>query len=550
MPNFWGFEAKELIRAAIEGYEVKAMYKVIIVDDEPHVCQLIRLLVDWNALNIQVVGVANSGKDAYAMILEQQPDIVITDIRMPGIDGLELVRITKELNIPTQFIIISGYRHFEYAHNALRYDVRDYLLKPIKKAELEDCLRKICVRLSEKKELEHAEELINLSRSSLHRHFLHSLYQQPAFLTQQNKEQLIAQYQLPFSSGLYQIAIFRLDDKTKISDIQQRNTLLSAAIGTVLPNMNSAAFIRSIDSSCILLLLNYRQEDTLQVKQELSDYYRGLSKYISRFDGMVLTGAVGPTEERFESLPLQMDGVVSMIRQRVVLGTGMIYHATTLKTLPLSAILNAEQEQRLHTIITTLSEDDFYHWFKQEEACFRNIHYADPNVLWALFNRILQSIFHVFPTSDEQKQTLHNARKSLDEAFSLEDLCKQMADIFLAFFAQQKQSQSQHVHLSVNLAKKYISENYMNQIRLDDIASHVHMNASYFSTLFKKETGLTVTDYLSAYRIDVAKSLLKNSGKSIAQIGDAVGYADAKYFTKSFTKEVGISPTQYRRLYL
>ena len=117
--------------------------KVLIADDEIKVCRLIQHLVDWDALEMDIIGFANDGKTAYENICEKKPDIVITDIRMPIYDGLELIRRAKETNPEINFIVISGYSQFEYAQQAIKYGVKDYLLKPLKKRELENSLIEI-----------------------------------------------------------------------------------------------------------------------------------------------------------------------------------------------------------------------------------------------------------------------------------------------------------------------------------------------------------------------------------------------------------------------
>ena len=122
------------------------MLKVLIADDEEKICQLIEKLIDWKTLGLSVAAVALNGIDAISKITEHKPDIVITDIRMPGIDGMELIERTKRICPDTEVIIISGYRHFEYAQTAIRYGVRNYLLKPIHKKELIDALQK-CVQI-------------------------------------------------------------------------------------------------------------------------------------------------------------------------------------------------------------------------------------------------------------------------------------------------------------------------------------------------------------------------------------------------------------------
>ena len=112
------------------------MLKILIVDDEPDICELIHKLIDWEELELTSLGSSQNGIDAMEIILRQKPDIVITDIQMPGMTGLEMIEKASQQKLQTKFIVISGYREFEYAQQAIRFGVEDYLLKPISKTDL------------------------------------------------------------------------------------------------------------------------------------------------------------------------------------------------------------------------------------------------------------------------------------------------------------------------------------------------------------------------------------------------------------------------------
>ncbi len=123
--------------------------KVVVADDERRVCALIVALIDWDGLGLQNVGTAYDGLEAFEVIKREKPDLVITDIRMPGLDGLELISKAKALYPDLQFIIISGHKQFDYAQSAIKYGVGEYLLKPIKKQELNQTLQRMKNRYSE-----------------------------------------------------------------------------------------------------------------------------------------------------------------------------------------------------------------------------------------------------------------------------------------------------------------------------------------------------------------------------------------------------------------
>lgn len=130
------------------------MLKVIIADDEKMICSLISQLLDWEELGYEIIGMAHTGIDALEMITEKKPDVVISDIRMPGYDGLELIKRTKEAGIEAEFVMISGFKQFEYAQNAMKYGVKYYLLKPIEEDKLKEIVQEIYEDIQKRKEHE------------------------------------------------------------------------------------------------------------------------------------------------------------------------------------------------------------------------------------------------------------------------------------------------------------------------------------------------------------------------------------------------------------
>ena len=129
------------------------MLKVVIADDEKMICSLISQLLDWKALDIEIVGMAYTGIDAFEMIITKEPDIVISDIRMPGYDGLELIKRIKEAGIEAEFVMISGFKQFEYAQNAMKYGVKYYLLKPIEEEKLLEIIQEIKETIQKRKHM-------------------------------------------------------------------------------------------------------------------------------------------------------------------------------------------------------------------------------------------------------------------------------------------------------------------------------------------------------------------------------------------------------------
>lgn len=219
---------------------VMKMIKVMIADDEERICQLIEALIDWESLHMEVVGIAHNGLEAREMVRQIKPDVLITDIRMPGCNGLELIENVKKSVEDLQIVIISGYAHFAYAQTAIKYGVGDYLLKPINKVELASTLQKFKERIEEKIQLKE-EQLwiqhkskadIRLFRVNLMNRLLEQKVWRPTL------EILQEEYYLQVQEGIFQGFVLKVDATEDISQagihiiLEKTQTLLENSLKT------------------------------------------------------------------------------------------------------------------------------------------------------------------------------------------------------------------------------------------------------------------------------------------------------------------------------
>ncbi|MCI9479379.1 MAG: response regulator [Lachnospiraceae bacterium] len=186
------------------------MYKAIIADDEIHICMLLKKLVDWESMGIEIIGQYMDGAAALEAVRTCRPDIVITDIRMPKISGLDIVKTCNAENIKCIFLLLSGHAEFEYAHMALKYNVENYLLKPVNKEELENNLRQIITRLDhETKDREaqrKTEHKLRMNKELLKQQFLSNVLLVPGWLRNQDTAQVMNSYSLDFQEdGLFRV---------------------------------------------------------------------------------------------------------------------------------------------------------------------------------------------------------------------------------------------------------------------------------------------------------------------------------------------------------
>ena len=251
------------------------MLRVLIADDESKVCQLIEKLVDWDALGMEVVAVAENGIEALEKIKEFHPDIVITDIRMPGYDGLDLIRLGKEEAPNTEFVIISGYRHFEYAQMAIRYGVNAYLLKPIKKDELTETLKRLSTRFRAQTEQLSQEEKTRLAIRSDEKNLRQAFLQD--LVGRRNKEilsqplpEINREFHYRFEPGEFCIAILKLDGR--VCDEEQNVQFMAEKVQSAAERFLKDYVMETENTELNgfhFFLLNYDAEDRMQIRRQM-----------------------------------------------------------------------------------------------------------------------------------------------------------------------------------------------------------------------------------------------------------------------------------------
>ena len=277
--------------------------KVLIADDEDRVCRLIYRLIKWDELDMEVAAIAHNGLEVLSMIEEHRPDIVITDIRMPGLDGLEMIRRTKELDGTLEFIIISGYRHFEYAQNAIRYGAGDYLLKPVKEAELYSVLERMRnqyqMRHNQITQEERYKALIQNNRDRLRTTFFTDVVLKHSAPERINSLEWINEtYHYEFSEGYFQIVILKVDSiafnrEENLDYIQKKIVDLAGK------KLKALVFDKEyfLEESRCMILLNYRPEKEMEIYKAFKSLINELMLQNDIFESLKVTAGLGSTEK-------------------------------------------------------------------------------------------------------------------------------------------------------------------------------------------------------------------------------------------------------------
>ena len=283
------------------------MIKVLIADDEEKVCTLISKLVNWKDFDMEVVATVYNGIEALDYIKKCPVDVAITDIRMPGYDGIELISKAKEINERIEFIIISGYRHFEYAQSAIKYGVSDYLLKPIKKEELNGTLEKIRLQCLKRAEQLSAQEQLRLrlqddtskQREQLFLDLLLNSSKEIASL-----EELNQTYCFKFDKGIFQFTAIKIDcryEDFNTDSIQVLDEKISKILDSILRDSCREMEIYCKDT-IVYALLNYSPENSQSLRRQLKEVMWEFSVQQTVLEKVYFTLCVGKKIEDVRKL--------------------------------------------------------------------------------------------------------------------------------------------------------------------------------------------------------------------------------------------------------
>lgn len=539
---------------------VNGMLKVLIADDEKMICSLISQLLDWNALGYEIVGMAYTGVDAYEMIRKEQPDVIISDIRMPGYDGIELIKRTKEAGIEAEFVMISGFKQFEYAQTAMKYGVKYYLLKPIEEDKLQEIAEEIKDAILSRKQHDHYRNQLELeiqeTRDKMKKRFLTSML----FGEQESRKiadcnSINQEYSTSFKEGVFQAVFIKVDtdggEEESIGSMIEKLEKYTDILGDVCEE-----HITTEMHSGIITLVNYKFEQEALVRKKIEEMYEEIKKYIDRFEGFSVVLGVGRKMDHFLESNLCLKTAIDAIKYRIRISNTNIIYLENYQFEPYD-IDKIVTEGKKQAYLSKVVSGDIRGAQECLAATLREIRYSGGSYSPILFFDILIAYVDLLTDyckqqdlySEEYERNLKKWNVSTDNIRSEKMLLAVTEELIretLEYAAEEKKSKDIK---PIREIKKYIEENYMEEISLGQLAELVDMNASYLSSVFKKETGMTYSEYLILCRVKQASRLLVETNLSIGEIAHQSGYQDARYFSKQFSKQVGLKPSEYRKLY-
>lgn len=534
--------------------------KVFLVEDEMVIRRGIKNSIDWEKEGYIFCGEASDGELAYPMIIKEKPDILITDIRMPFMDGLELCKLVKKELPNIKILILSGYDEFDYAKEAIRLGVTEYLLKPISSGKLLEALNGVSESIRREKE-----------DKDLVRKYMEEMRENTEHEKQKFFEQMIAgnlsmadaletgkKYEMSLSAGMYNLLLFRF---TLGEENRKSGELLGEAEYAIEKLTERLEYVfefqRGVEGWAFLLMADNEEQMSERVKELSKD----LEEIMKNYSTIAYFGGIGQPvarlrelEESFREAERALAARFTMELNRII-SVDDIRMAQNVDTLDDIEITSFGEIEKTRTMLEKFLNngvedeiDEFVDVYINElpeenlkSVLMRQYIIMDAYIVMMSFCEKIEGIEGKMQAQSEE---LKNSMKTIQ---TLEEIKNYIRMLLKKIIGVRDTISGRRYSDIIEIAKDQIRKTYMSdEISLNTIAAEVGMSPSYFSSIFSKEMGKTFVEYLTEIRMDRAKELLMCSSMKTSEIGYEVGYKDPHYFSYIFKKKQNCTPKEFR----
>ena len=535
------------------------MYKILLVDDEILVRDAIRENIDWGKLDCELIGDCENGKQAVEFVKTHEVDIVLTDILMPYMDGMELSHFLHD-NYPDVLIVIfSGFGEFEYAKKAIQYNVSEYMLKPVTAMELTKVIENMKEKLdSRKKEQRKMESLTQVSQDY---HKNANVIRSKALdcLVKCTREVQVSLDELErmgitFQAASYRVAVFDIDTYSEMYQMDMDKQQESALMAFVLFNVGDEIVVQEKagvvyqegnNRVCIIFAGNRTKEFSENIHRICHEIQKKVKEVIGLETSIGIGSWVRSPYELIYSYRL----AAKAIDYRYLLGGNLLFDMEEKKTDNSIFLIND-----LETLTEAIKSGDrrlMEETLGQIETEIKSA-LVEKSYACIYLQQVIRAIGNTCQSLSEEPEKIIAQREALLKAVTEQRMFSQAAAL-VEKYAQEVFDELQELNSSSGqrqgmLAMDYIQKNYMDPgLSLNSICSYLNISTSYFSTIFKDMTGETFIEVLTRVRMEKAKELLENTTMKNYEIAEKVGFSDPHYFGISFKKITGKTPTEYAR---
>lgn len=507
---------------------MEELYRLLIIDDELILRNGLRYLCNWEEYGMTIVGEAANGKEALDMIEELEPHIVLMDIVMPIMNGVDFAKIMQKQYPDIKMVVLSSFSEFDYVREAFKYGVSDYLLKPkLKAEELLSLLEKVKGELSLVRKTKEKKVL----PSPLLRELLNPFNQKPEAYEQ-------VQSMMPEESFI--LMKCKIDEELEANS-ESFKEHLSEWIGNVL---REYTLLETFLNNEYIVLINIKGYDEQAVLQALRGREPNQILENSRF---IVSKAFNDT-----TLLMQKNNELSK-------GLGKIFYFKgkrfVLETQIKEDMLKKEFDTALFTsklkgLDIEACKTLLFDYFKEVKVEQEYDEYSFKRFCQNIIYNLINTIGHLGFEVDTLNQDKIRFFRTIDRAIYFEEIVTLMEQVFERVMVLMNSQIEQRNSVILSKVIQYVEKHYSEEMTLSEIADNIHINYYYLSAYFKNQTSENLTAYINKVRVEKAKILLKDGNLSIAEVSSLVGFSEHNYFSKVFKKYALMTPTSYRRKHI
>ncbi len=531
-----------------------SLYSVLLVDDEEEVINVIEKKMDWNAMGYSLLGKARNGLEGLEFVENNRVDVVLSDIKMPYMDGLSMAREIRKTSPNTRVIFFSGFDEFEYAKEAIEIEAESYLLKPLNFQELKEVFENLHNKLdnesSERRDIKQLKTYYEESLPLLQDNFFVSLI--AGRIPEHEIQKYIDDYQINVEGSIFVVTAFHISPYLVDNGDEE-------SMDQLMLHMSAKKFIEDkLRGKFYSKVLTYLEDvvvfsafDKMEDITTYTDELDRICKLARAQMNIQMTAGIGYECTEAVGLPMSYEGAKSAASYRTQYG-----HSRAIRISEVEPVQNSDTgwtESYIQAYLKAVK-------FKSDEELNERVNALRDRLLMSPMNpgqfqiflmELATELFRFYTNNDEAlssiKSDMNNLMQQVMSLDSPDSLGRFLMDQGGKMKALLNTTEADNSRSFVERARDYVKDHFAEQeLSLETICGYLGVSNAHFSTQFKKETGKTFINYLTDYRMEVAERLIMEGQDKTYVVAEKVGYQDANYFSYVFKRKFGVSPSKYR----
>ncbi|MGL5434737.1 MAG: response regulator transcription factor [Lachnospiraceae bacterium] len=525
------------------------MYKeetitLLLADDEAEIRSGLRTIIRWEDYGIELLGTARNGAEALDMIRYHEPDIVITDIQMPGINGLELIRRAKEEQFDCLFVILSGYDDFQYAQTAIKQGVHDYILKPVVIGEFIELIKRLTSEIILKRNLYQnqvklSKNLNAANKTITQQNFISELLREE--LNQNHIDTILERDRIPLHSGSSAAVVLHIYEQSGLTPAAGDEAIegsIAATMGFLERYYQGTPTIYAhMNRSSVVAFHNTESADRLYSLTDL------MLQELESGCGIRAFGAVGPLTDTLKDIHESFRIANQVVSWHIYPDMGRLANASILASVDSQNLI---KDERIIGDIRRCDIDALKQDLDKYTSMLFFTPYPPPAYLFSMYNFLIMDIRSQLSDAGLQSYT-GDAYQAMRQFDTFDQIKNWVYNILIEYTNELSVLQAKSQDPLIQKAVDYITENIFNKVGAEDVCQYIGYSKSYFSKYFRQKTNLNFRDYILDLKITYAQQQLKINAQTPKEVAFMLGYEEYSSFSRAFKTRTGFSPSDYQK---